>query len=154
MSGFYIQETEVTNEEIEDFAKANPDVPFNEWTEGLKRLIDSFKKPREDVLKYPAVFINRTTAQRYAQSVGGTLPTEAEWEYVARGRGQDCLWAGKNQRAKKTAPQGSPLLIRERERYRACRRQVLRRGRRDRSEGLRHDRQRSRVVSRRLQAVC
>jgi eukaryotic-like serine/threonine-protein kinase len=104
VDGFYVQDTEVTNEEIVLFAQTHPDVPLGGWTKGFEQLMDILKKPRSDVLKYPAVFINRATAQRYAQSVGGTLPTEGEWEFVARSLGQDYLWAGKSQRAKRTPP--------------------------------------------------
>ncbi len=74
VSGFYIQETEVTNQEIEPFERDHANsFPLANWKDGLTVLTDAFKKPREEVLRYPAVLINRSTAQKFAESVGGRL---------------------------------------------------------------------------------
>jgi eukaryotic-like serine/threonine-protein kinase len=81
VGGFYIQETEVTNSEIDRYSKERRDGPgIGKW----RTFLDKFQIDRPDVTKYPAVSIDYITAKRYAESVGGRLPTEAEWEWAAK----------------------------------------------------------------------
>ena len=65
VSGFWIQEHEVTNEEYQRF------VPEHQYPSGEGR--------------YPVVSVSWQEAMDYARSRGGSLPTEAQWEFVARG---------------------------------------------------------------------
>ena len=102
VADFYIQETEVTNAEIAQFIE--PDAKRDKWQQVFRQL--SSDVTESVALKYPAVGLNSATAGRYAQSVGGRLPTEAEWEYAARSAGQDRLWASKR-RAKGARPKAS-----------------------------------------------
>jgi serine/threonine-protein kinase len=84
--GYYIQETEVTNGEIEDYLNKHPDDERSlaDWRELYERFQFDKKLKKEQARLYPAVRINYRMARVYAASVGGMLPTESEWEYAAR----------------------------------------------------------------------
>jgi serine/threonine-protein kinase len=113
ISGFYIQETEVTNGEIVQFLKDHSDdqSKLERWNLGRTTLsqVSNPKLPDEQVNQCPAVFMSRMMAQRYAGTVGGRLPTEAEWEYTARSLGKDNLWAWKRVNGQNMGPKAHLL---------------------------------------------
>ncbi len=71
IEGFYLDKTEVTVSEYRKFAKLT------------KRKIP--KQPSWNREDHPIVNVSWEDANAYARWVGKRLPTEAEWEYVARG---------------------------------------------------------------------
>jgi eukaryotic-like serine/threonine-protein kinase len=84
-SGFYMQETEVTNGELEYYFQQVLRPEPSEWRSAFA---DKKKEDEEVARKHPAVSISRKLAVDYARYVFAMLPTEAQWEYAARSRGK------------------------------------------------------------------
>jgi formylglycine-generating enzyme required for sulfatase activity len=99
LSGFYIQETEVTNGEMESYLRSAGDNLCEDWrSRFLKRSTDDGDDFARNL---PAICISWNIASAYAEKRGGKLPTEAEWEFAARSRGKDYtyVWDCKGIRA-------------------------------------------------------
>jgi serine/threonine-protein kinase len=87
LSGYYLQETEVTNGEMEAYFQARhvlvKDRPPR-WREAVEELVKKGVEPK----RHPAVGIPHKVAEDFARWAGGALPTEAQWEFAARSRGK------------------------------------------------------------------
>ena len=83
---FYMDATEVTIAQFKRFLKST-DHPFTgkQWVEVYKR------SPMDN---YPMIFVTRFDVMAYVKWTGKRLPTEAEWEFAARGGlvGKDFIW--------------------------------------------------------------
>ena len=95
LGGFYIQETEVTNGEIQRYLDAHPDEEKNlrTWRDAYESFRSNNQIDDTKMSQYPAVCVGYGVAIKYAASVGGRLPTEAQWEFAAKSRHDDYLFA-------------------------------------------------------------
>jgi serine/threonine-protein kinase len=87
LSDYYLQETEVTNGELDDYFR-DIHVDRSARPARFQEAWDLIFKAGRDPRPFPAVGISHALAEAYAKWVGGKLPTEAQWEYAARSRGK------------------------------------------------------------------
>jgi serine/threonine-protein kinase len=88
---FYMQESEITNRDIEDYLSVYPEDggALEQWRE----FYDIEKENNPDVAHgLAAVGIPYTIARKSARQWNGRLPTDAEWEYVGKSGVDDFRW--------------------------------------------------------------
>ncbi len=100
---FYISKTEITNAQYQKCVKAGICTPPH-WDDGECYVITG-QSWSPGVVKsefrgdnQPVICVDWSQARVFAKWVGGDLPSEAQWEYAARSRGNEKLYPWGNQK--------------------------------------------------------
>lgn len=113
LSAFWADKFEVTNQEYQTFLVARELDGPSDPRSSFKPYSWTGSAYPEGKARYPVVLVTWEDANRFANWLGKTLPTEAQWERIARGAdGRHYPWGANFHTDSLACPEGTPVYSR------------------------------------------